>query len=234
MSSRLEKSEVIDTTLQTIIQLRRQVPPMDSLFSSLSALGELTIFGGVIRDLVILADMKMIRDIDIVVSVASDDELLSIFGNVPSRRTRFGGFHCLLDGLQLDVWSLGGTWAFREGLLEPHVRNLPRSAFLSIDAVAVSLAAREIYEDRFFESIERKTIDIVLEKNPFPALCVLRSLVLRRKYNFLFSDSLRSYIREFWNTNENPLRALSEIQISHYGEQILSYRQISDEIEKYV
>lgn len=228
-----EKSVFIEKALETFFELERQVPSVGSLFSSLSALGELTIFGGVIRDLVIFSDFRMSRDIDIVVSVATDDELLPVFQKLPFRRTRFGGFHCILDGICIDVWALGTTWAFKEGLLETHVENLPRSVFLSIDAVAVTLADRELYEYRFFETIKEKTIDIVLEKNPFPALCVLRSLVLRRKYGFLFSESLRTYIRQFWNMSKDPLAVLDETQISHYGERVMSKQQIKEEIENY-
>ena len=229
-----ERALAIEMTVKKVSALKRQFVSLRSLLSSLSAMGELAIFGGAIRDIVISPNLQRFRDIDIVVSVLSNDELLPVFHNLQFRRTRFGGFHCILEGVCLDVWALGATWAFKEGLLRIDIENLPRSTFLSIDAIAVTLADRKLYEYRFFESIKEKTIDIVLEKNPFPALCVLRSLVLRRKYDFIYSNSLRTYIRDFWNRSKDPLAVLDETQVSHYGERVMSKQQIKQEIEKHV
>jgi len=137
----------------------------------------------------------------------------------------------MADGVTLDIWALGETWAFKEGLLKASVGNLPRSVFLTIDAVAVSISSRTVYEYRFFESLASKRLDIVLAKNPFPALAVLRSVVLRRRYDLKFSKELRDYISYFWRNSKDPLTELDEVQISHYGSRLLRKDDLEEEIE---
>ena len=59
---------------------------------------------------------------------------------------------------------------------------MPKTTFLNVEAVAVELnprptRSRKLYESGFFEGVATETIEINLEENPFPDLCVARSLL---------------------------------------------------------
>lgn len=178
------------------------------------------IFGGALRDLMVGGPSVVPRDIDLVVQGISADTLSSVFGTRVRRRTRFGGLHLSVDGWLFDVWPLADTWAFREGLVRSEgFSALPLTTFLNVEAVAAELGARGrsrlIHSRGFFEGIERRTLDINLEDNLFPALCVVRSLITAARLNFRLSPRLAGYIS--FHAKHQSTDALLAAQRSHYG-----------------
>lgn len=220
-------------TSDAIASLRKGLPSLDTLLLRLLEKGEVGLFGGSVRDLVISENFMNFRDLDLVVSGPSNEELLFAVHSLDFQRTQFGGYRILMNGIKVDMWALDATWAYREGLLSPTFSNLPRSAFLTVDAVVVTLGERKLYEYRFFESIKHGIIDIALRENPLPALCVLRAFVLRRKYSYYFSDPLRKYIETFWYKHYEPIKELEKMQFIHYGKRVISDAVILEDFEKY-
>jgi hypothetical protein len=189
------------------------------------------IVGGTLRDVMLAPASALPRDIDIVVCGASREDLEAVFFDLMSRRTHFGGLHLVTPfrygGLRqsrgqviFDVWRLEDTWGLRNAGLPITIENFVRTPFLNIDSVAVELvprnARRRVTENGFFESLASRTLEINYAPNPFPHVCVVRSLIMAAKLNFSLGPSLARYIAAY--SQDGSVDNLVEAQISHYGQ----------------
>jgi len=158
---------------------------------------------------------------------ASLQSLIDSFVSNTIRHTRFGGLCLLFGDWRFDVWPLNLTWAFREKLLDGGIEDLPRSTFLDVEAVAVELTLKEsrrrIYSHGFFEAMERRVVDINLETNPFPDLCVIRALLVADRLNFALGPRIVRYISHY--SRQFAPEELLETQRSHYG---YAYRDVEE------
>ena len=163
-------------------------------------------FGGTLRSLligrVVASNLRRPRDIDIVVSGVVLDNLREQFRETISRETRFGGLQLSRSKWQFDVWPLQNTWAFvHDSMADPSFTNLPYTTFLNLEAIAVEVWGQPGHQrkmfsgnDQFFDGIINRTVDINKEDNPFPQLCVVRSLILSSSLGFKISPKLAYYI----------------------------------------
>jgi hypothetical protein len=161
------------------------------------------------------------RDVDIVVEDVSLEELSGTFGDFVFRRNRFGGLQLALRDWSVDVWPLSSTWAFKQtNDAAGSFFRLPQTTFLNIEAVAVDLTGRagkprQVYSSGFFDSLERRVLELNYPDNPFPALCVVRSLVMSNKLGFAIGQNLRHFIRT--HAEALSLDDLIAVQKRHYG-----------------
>lgn len=175
------------------------------------------LFGGFPRLIARGGDPKTARDIDIVVHT----DRLMLQASVKrwaARSTRFGGMHLRIGDQRVDVWTLQDTWAFRQKKVAFSCTpdNLIRTVFLSIDALAIDVWRGAVFSDGYRESARRMQLDIVLRDNPYPALCVLRSLVFAQEYCMRPSRQLRRYIQAYLR-RETAFDELIQTQVAHYG-----------------
>lgn len=179
------------------------------------------IFGGVLRDLAVFGNSFAPRDVDVVVSGANALELERAYDDIVHHKNRFGGLQLRPKDWLIDIWALQDSWAFKKKLAHPiNFDQLVKTTFLNVEAVAVEVAskpgsAREIYSSGFFEAIAGKILDINFEPNPFPQLCVVRTLISALRLNFGISPRLGKYLIR--NTHGLPVRELVELQESHYS-----------------
>jgi len=177
------------------------------------------LFGGFLRDLLVFGTTRYPRDIDVVLTNATSEELEKCLRPFVTRQTRFGGFQLEVSRWHFDVWPLQKTWAFMEKNLPATARNLPKTTFLNVEAVAAAITNEglisHVFEDGFFQGIHTKTLDINLEDNPYPALAAVRALATAKKLRFSMTCRLASYIV---NTEHRlGTGALVAAQDSHYG-----------------
>lgn len=178
------------------------------------------LFGGVLRDLVVLGRRHYPRDVDVVLQRGTTEGILNDFSERQFRLNRFGGVHLTLNRWAFDVWPLEKTWAFTQNRsLAPTAGNLPKTTFLDVEAIAVTLKAPDrvgqIISNGFFEAIERRRIGINYRDNPFPGLSAVRALVTASKLQFAISVDLARY---FVNAVEGlGVRELIYAQEQHYG-----------------
>lgn len=204
-----------------VSRLRVTDPVLSYFFQDLSDRGwDAVVFGGVIRDLVSGLGTSQIRDIDIVVDTGSRGDLVDACAPWIQRQTRFGGLHLKVGRWPVDIWRLEDTWALKrhEGTLS--LSQLPGTTFLTSEAIAVSLHAklgkeRKLFAGRFFESIASRVVDINHASNPYPELCVVRSLVTAYRLNLAIAPELCVYIANF-GARMSP-DDLESVQLSHYG-----------------
>jgi hypothetical protein len=161
------------------------------------------------------------RDIDLVF----DDEHYSFFESTFEqhivKRNNYGGLKLEINDFRIDAWPLSSTWAFRNGILpDPSFEKLPATTFLNIDAVIVEAVPpkfrkRRIFDAGFFSGWRDRTLDINLRDNPYPAICVARTLHLSKAFGFRLSYNLAKYIHEM--LTKIPIMELLSAQQSHYG-----------------
>ncbi len=182
------------------------------------------IFGGVARDLLSNGLKAQVRDVDVVIGGVSTCDMRKTMKRHFIRDTRFGGLHMEHQGWLFDMWTLNDTWAFRES----HVRHadfadLPQTTFLNVEAIAVELGGkkrkRTIYSHGFFEAFLNQTVEINLEANPYPALCIVRSLLTTSRLNFTMGPLLTRYILHHRRNIE--IEELLSVQRNHYGRVVM-------------
>jgi hypothetical protein len=189
------------------------------------------IVGGTLRDVMLAPVSAFPRDVDLVISGCTEQEVEGAFHDLVNRRTRFGGLHLATHfsyggispscgQLIFDVWRLEDTWGIRHAGLPPTIESFVRTPFLNIDSVAIELvprkARRQVVECGFFESLSSRTLEINYAPNPFPALCIARSLIMAAKLEFLIGLSLARYIANY--SEVSSVEDLLEAQVSHYGQ----------------
>jgi hypothetical protein len=98
--------------------------------------------------------------------------------------------------------------------------ELPKTTFLTTEAVAVSLQARcgkerAIYSDGFFEAISSRVVNVKYASNPYPELCVVRSLITAYRLNMAMGPELCDFIAEVGS--QMSKEDLEAAQLDHYG-----------------
>jgi len=189
---------------------------------------EAVFFGGTLRSLLLSRlnndEPGRPRDIDIVMSGPSLEEIRRSFEPYISRQTRFGGLHLKRVNWQFDVWPIKATFALKErGIESPTFSDLPSTTFFNVEAVAVDIwpkpgRPRRIFsdDDQFFRGITNRTIEINREANPFPELCVVRALVMAANLQWKVGPRLLSYLGKHGDTMSPA--DFEAIQEKHYGQ----------------
>lgn len=181
------------------------------------------LFGGVLRDLVVMGRRYYPRDVDVVLQRGTTDGILVDLSEHQYRLNRFGGVHLCLNRWAFDVWPLERTWAFtQDNTLAPNASNLPKTTFLDVEAIAVTFNGPDrigqIISNGFFEAIEKRCIGINYRPNPFPGLSAIRTLVTASKLRFAISVDLARY---FVNAVAKfGVEELIHAQEHHYGKVI--------------
>jgi hypothetical protein len=188
-----------------------------------------------LRDLTLFGNAQLPRDVDVVVAGASSKDLEAAFKDLICDRNRFGGFRLRPRGWLIDIWALEDTWAFRQQGIESFSFDaLVQTTFLNVEAVAAEVSAstgraRSIYSAGFFEAVDDKILDINYEPNPYPILCVVRSITAAIRINWCLSRRLASYIVK--HAGGASIRHLMEIQESHYGKARISQTKMTEYLE---
>ncbi len=207
--------------LPLVVEQYLRAGPLRDVVDAIQTFGwSAVVFGGGVRDLTLGFTP---RDIDIVVDAQSIEKLTSHL--IPSllRRTRFGGFCFDLSGWLLDIWTLSDTWAFRVGQVQPPTfDNLVRTTFLNVESVSVELfpgkdgKQRSVVHPAFLRGLDSRVVEIQLEANPFPALCVVRALLTAARLDFAVGPELKRYVDA--HGNGLTTSQVEGIQLDHYGE----------------
>lgn len=182
------------------------------------------LLGGAVRDILLSQKPNSLvpRDLDIVLGYAPVKKVAASFPDCRRKWNCYGGVSIEIKDWSLDIWSLQKTWAFQKKHVEgKSFRDLTKTTFLDIEAVAVELFSRKgqkrtIYSNGFFEAILNKTIEINLEDNPNPRTCIIRALRLAKKFKFAIGPKLAKYIVR--HTNQIGIEELAKAYRLRYGD----------------
>jgi hypothetical protein len=107
--------------------------------------------------------------------------------------------------------------------LHPGFESLPYTTFFNLEAVAIEVwprqrgTARRIFsgDDQFFRGILNRELELNRPENPFPSLCVVRSLIMGIRLGYCFGPKLTEYLRE--HGQRLTAGELEQVQLKHYG-----------------
>ncbi|WP_275351602.1 hypothetical protein, partial [Proteus mirabilis] len=164
------------------------------------------LFSGIIRDYFLYKDKSSnfnVRDIDIVVS--DIDKFHSIFKNkIQYKKNSFGGLKLYFNDINIDVWQANLTWGLKN--IPQKNRNttniidiLPQTVFFNCSSILFDFQNKKFIEndDSSFQLfLDSKTLDIVLEENPLPELCILNTIYYTKKHNLNISSKLADYVKD--------------------------------------
>lgn len=164
----------------------------------LCKIGEVALFGGVIRDLSLDTINSLASDVDIVVKSFPEFTLYDAIESFSPKKNAFGGYRLSLDKWYVDVWEFSDTWAFRQGLVEgKDFNDLIQTTFFNWDAIAYDVNRNFIIcKEDYLHPLENRILDINLEDNPNVTGTVVRALRTLDKYNSKFTWRLASYVYE--------------------------------------
>lgn len=189
-------------------------PGLNEVLASIRPLGEVVVFGGLLRNAALFGLSQFRSDIDLVVSSPDEPALRDALDILRPARTAFGGYRFRVDSFQVDVWPLDGTWAFREGLVkEVSIPNLVKTTFFNWDAIAFSLdSGRLFHRESYIEDIAARMLDVVLWRNPNPLGMAARAMRLLQSTSGHLSPSLVRFLLEVTGTlNESSHKSSQRI-----------------------
>ena len=214
-------------------------PPSEKLFEELNQLGNVYLIGGVLREYRDNGKILDIRDIDIIVDVIDEEKWNAILSEYTPTHNRFGGYKLICEKLVVDMWRIEESWAYREDVIRcsksEYVSKLPQTVFLNIDAIIYDLKNDMWYDDIYKQAMKTRCLDIVLEKNPQLPLNIIRTFVLKEKYNMALSERLMSTIKKeiriIAQNEGDVIKYLNGIQKHRYNRLILSEEKMKHFLE---
>jgi hypothetical protein len=178
------------------------------------------LFGGTIREILLMRHQPEIRDLDIVIDDAGFAAFQRRFKDQIIGVNRFGGLRLVLQTTPVDAWALSSTWAFRSGHVSGMSRaQLPQTTFLNLDSIVFEITPGRIRNrllaEPFVRALRNNVLDIVLSENPEPELAAVRSIRMHFRYNIPVSRRLAEYLVTYLENSgiEGCLRE----QIRHYN-----------------
>lgn len=185
---------------------------------------EVLIFSGIIRNFFIKHRGKL-RDLDLVLNKTDNTKIDNYLSHYTFKKNSFGGYKVLIKDLPIDIWELTTTWALNNYKIELELfndYNLPNTVFFNFSAIAFNYNTKKfIASENFIKFLETREIDLVLEENPLPQLCIVNTIHYMVKFQLVISDNLkRYYSRNFSNFSEEDYE---KIQIKHFKNILYPY-----------
>ena len=208
-------------------------PPALEIYNKLTQVGEVYIMGGILRELKDNGRIEKLRDADFAIDIKNKIIWKELINEVPNKKNHFGGYKFLCSNFIIDIWDVKKTWAFENDIIKvvdnDYFSNLSKSVYLNMDAIVYDLKNDRWNDDIYNVAKESGVIDIVLKKNPFEELNVLRAMVLRQKYSMKYSKELAKIILEYAE-KESFEENMLKMQEKRYGNSLLKKEQIQREI----
>lgn len=146
------------------------------------------------------------------------------------KRNSFGGYKVEVGNLTFDIWHISNTWAYSEKKVSRELfehYSLPNTVFFNFSSVVFDFNNKEfVYTPTFKRFLETRELDLVLEENPLPHLCIVNTFYYKHKYFLGVSKELQKYcISHFEKYNEDDFE---KIQRKHFNDVIYPYHYIKE------
>lgn len=188
-----------------------------SIIQDITKVSELYIFSGIIRDF-LTGDYSGFRDVDFVltenkyfnrlIKTLLKNNIVDIYFN------QFGGLKITFKELHIDIWRIEDTWGIKKEKKEATADSLVDSAFFNFQAIVYSLHQhRFIFHEDFCRFIKTRVMDVVYDKNPNEALCVINVCHYWSLYKYGISRKLALWLKVHYKRNMHLLN----VQSRHFG-----------------
>lgn len=183
--------------LSTDLYGRREV----ALFCERAAeVGDVAIFGGMLRDLLLEGNERFCSDVDLVIDTDDMAELERMLAAYSPARNSFGGYRIRLQKWAVDIWPLESTWAIRNGHVHgDSLADLVKTTFFNWDAIVYELRSGKIHcAPMYVTELQERFLTINLRANPNPEGAALRTLRMatyrQAKLSFLLAEYVADVI----------------------------------------
>lgn len=224
--------DILKSSEDFYLYLQKILPPkVLGFLEEIEKYTEVYLFSGAIRNYFIGKKDEKLRDIDFVIIDKFDIE--NLFSEYSITKNSFDGYKIIIDDLTIDLWVMERTWGLNYGQLTfefNKLEYLPNTTFFNFSSILYSMNNKYFIVGKpFLKFLRDKTLDVVLEENPFPSLCIVNSFYYSEKYKLKFSEKLAKFI----TTNYlQHFEKLDEIQMKHFGEIKYSKKELSDKVQK--
>jgi hypothetical protein len=217
VKDRVEAIETPQSSITSFLDLISQTVPE----------GDLYLFGGILRDLALFGSRGFSSDIDLVVE-GDWSLIVPRLEKLGAKKNKFGGMRVYHNDIPLDIWLANETWAIKAGHVEyKDVKSLLNTTVLNWDAILMNWRTKSFFcRANYFEDINARYMDVVLENNPNPLgmlVRVLRHILLKDAQSL--SEPLIRYLNNAVKTY--AYKEIKESEISSYGKNLIHESQYS-------
>lgn len=179
--------------------------------------GDMYIFGGLLRDVALFGKSGFKSDIDLVID-GEWDSLIPFLERSGATKNKFGGFRLAVSGQPIDIWNARHTWAIEQGYVNyDGIASLTDTTVLNWDAILMNWRTKNfICKPNYLAELKSRTLNIVLEDNPNPigmAVRVFRHLCLKDAK--AISDRTVNYLAKC--TRTFSYEQIAESELRSYG-----------------
>ncbi len=181
-----------------------------------SQIGDVYIFGGMVRDFTRKHATKFSSDIDLVLD-APPKKVSEFAKKVGAIRNRFGGFGLKTPLWRVDFWALRNTWAHQAGYVNIRsADDLLKCTFFDIDAILYDVNSRKVLvHDGYVDSILSKKIDVNLLPNPSVEGNLVRAVRRVLGWNLSPKERLECFLVN--NLNQQAYFEIIQTETKLYG-----------------
>ncbi len=132
----------------------------------------------------------------------------------------------------MDLWKVESTWAIKNEKLRLELFDqyvLPKSTFFNFSSILFDYNNKNFINSlEFTHFLETKVLDLVLEENPLPQLCIINTLYYKEKFKLKISEKLKKFCILFFNRFSKE--DFDSIQLKHFKLIKYSYEDIKENI----
>jgi hypothetical protein len=203
-----------------------------ALIERLSIIGQVAIFGGMLRDIARYGGESFASDVDLVVDGPSE-ALATIFNTRSAKRNRFGGYRVYGRHTHFDIWALQDTWAIKQGLVSASsLADLTKTTFFDWDAAVYLPRSGQLHcPDDYLDRLRSGIVTINLKPNPNPLGAVARTLRLLLDWQVGLSEELTEYLwQNLSTTDRNQLVTAQKVTIGRVPLRRRSIKRLETEL----
>lgn len=193
---------------------------------SLASHEPIYVLSGIIRDF-LTGEYNGARDFDCVLAHGKikNVDVIHFLRNSECKINSFGGVKIKRPHEVVDIWRLADTWGIKQQSLEASPKSLLDSVFFNFSAIIYDFNNKKfIFDDRFCQFLETRTMDVVYQENPNVPLCLVNVLYYHQKYGYNVSSRLAHWIKQHYSKGED----FENVQKKHFGYVLYANDYIED------
>lgn len=180
-----------------------------------------SIFGGMIRDLARGGKSAFNSDVDLVID-APAYEVHKLAIRLSAKSNSFGGYGFSTERWKIDFWALETTWSLRQGYVRAtSIDELLQGTFFDWDAVHYDINERRIYaQEGYLQKLKSRTLGVNVLETPSAVGNAVRAIRRVISWDVRVTATLFSFIEVV--VRDNGIEALVEFEKKKYGNSICS------------
>lgn len=203
--------------------------------NSVSKQADVFLFGGAIRDVALHGVSKFSSDLDFVFD-GSADELDNLLSGYSASKNKFGGYRLKIVNIDIDIWALENTWAFKHGHVKcESIKSILKTTIVNWDACLFSWKKKRLFlSETYVDNLKKGYLDLVLKENPNRLGLLVRVLryYAEKDANYLSSQLVDLISKELQKYSVGKILEYehSSYKCSYISERLIVYIEKSIEL----